>query len=84
MISYLISPSISTGGGGGWVWLGIVFGTDGSNWETWKTGWIAYKCSESRRVKKCVPEHVIMLKGPKDFSESFLEGLVVRMCSALM
>ena len=63
--------------------LGIVFGTDGSNCETWKTGWIAHKCSGSRRVKECVPGRAMMSKGPKYFSESFFEGLVVRMCSAL-
>ena len=83
MILYSILPSILTGGGGGWVQLGIVFGTNGSNWETWKTGWIACKCSGSQRVKECMPGHVIMSKGPKYFSESFFEGLVVQMCSAL-
>ena len=63
--------------------LGIVFGTDGSNCETWNTGWIARRCSGSQRVKECVPGQAMMSKGPKYFSESFFEGLVVRMCSAL-
>jgi hypothetical protein len=50
VISYSISPSISIGGGGGWVQFRIVFGVAGSSWETWKTGWIARRWSGSRRV----------------------------------
>jgi hypothetical protein len=49
-ISYSISPSISIGGGGGWVRFGIVFGVVGSSWETWKTGWIVRRWSGSCRV----------------------------------
>jgi hypothetical protein len=49
-ILYSILPSISIGGGRGWVWFGIVFGVVGSSWETWKTGWIAQRWSGSCRV----------------------------------
>jgi hypothetical protein len=38
VILYSILPSISIGGGRGWVRFGIVFGVVGSSWETWKTG----------------------------------------------
>ena len=33
-ISYLGLPSMLTRGGGGWMWLGIVFRVDGSRMET--------------------------------------------------
>jgi hypothetical protein len=38
VILYSISPSISIGGGGGWVRFRIVFRVVGSSWEMWKTG----------------------------------------------
>ena len=49
-ILYSGSPSISTGGGGGWIRLGMEFGVLGSSMETWKTGWIAHMESGSWRV----------------------------------
>ena len=39
--------------------------------------------SGSRKVHEWVPGRAIRSKGPKNFSDSFLAGRVVRMCSAL-
>ena len=44
------SPSMMTGGGGGWIRLGMVLGEAGSNIETWKTGCTARMESGSRKV----------------------------------
>ena len=63
--------------------LGISFGIAGLSCDTWKTGWIRQRCSGSRNVKECVPGWAMMLKGPRYFSESFLDGRVVWMYSAL-
>ena len=37
-ISYLGLPLMLTGGGGGCMWLGMVFGVDGLRMEMWKMG----------------------------------------------
>jgi hypothetical protein len=50
VILYSTLLSISIEGGRGWVQFGIVFRVAGSSWETWKTGWIAWRWSGSRRV----------------------------------
>ena len=63
--------------------LGISFGVAGSSCDTWKMGWIRRRCSGSHNVKECVPGQAMMSKGPRYFSESFLDGHVVRMYSAL-
>ena len=82
-ISYLSSPLTSTRGGGGWVQLGISFGIAGSSCDMWKMGWIVWRCSGSCKVNECVLGWAMMLKGPRYFAESFLDGHVVWMYSAL-
>ena len=77
------SPLTSTRGGGGWVRLGILFGIASSSRDTWKTGWIVWRCSGSHKVNECVPGWAMMLKGLRYFLESFLDGRVVQMYSAL-
>ena len=42
-ISYLGSLLTLTGGGGGWMQLGMVFGVDGLRIETWKMGWTDWR-----------------------------------------
>ena len=48
-----------------------------------KTGCMAQRWSGSHKVHEWVPGWAIMSKGPKNFSDSFLAGRVVWMCSAL-
>src|ERR1700719_4099766 len=77
------SPSISTRGGGGTIRFGIVFGVTGSSMEMWKTGWTAHMASGSLSMKECEPAFLMISKGPRNFSASFQEGLVVRKYFAL-
>ena len=72
------------GGGGGWSQFGMVFQVVGSSWEMWNTGWMACSCSGSQRVNESCPTCAIMSNGPKFFSDSFFEGLVVQKYVALM
>ena len=65
------------------MWLGISFRIAGSSCDMQKMGWIVQRCSGSRKVNECVLGQVMMSKGPRYFSESFLDGHVVRMYSAL-
>src|ERR1700730_305817 len=83
-ISCSKSPLISTGGGGGTIRFGIVFGVTGSSMEMWKTGWTARMTSGSRSMKECEPAFPMISKGPRNLSESFQEGLVIRKYFALM
>src|SRR5260370_32745510 len=77
LTSYSMSPSISTGGGGGWGRCGNGSSSTGSNWDMWKTGWMERKCWGRQRVNECEPGMAITLYGPRFFSESFFDGLVV-------
>ena len=63
--------------------LGILFRIAGLSCDTWKMGWIVQRCSGSHKVNECVPGWAMMLKGLRYFSESFLDGHVVQMYSAL-
>ena len=54
-ISYSGSPSITIGRSGVGSRFGKVFGDEGSNIETWKTGWIDRRCSGSQRVNESDP-----------------------------
>src|ERR1700726_4995028 len=76
------SPSISTGGGGGWTRFGMVFGVATLSWETWKTGCTARMVCGRRRVKDWGPTLEMISKGPRYFSESFFDGRVDRKNSA--
>ena len=78
-----MSPSTSIGGGGGWTRFGIVFGVAGLSCETWKTGCTARSWSGSRRVNDARPTCAIISKGPRFFSDNFLEGHMVRKWAAL-
>ena len=69
--------STMIGGGGGWTRSGMGFGVAGSNIETWKTRCTARKLSGSRKVIEWVPGHARISYGPRNLSESFLEGRVV-------
>ena len=60
---------------------GKEFRVAGSIMETWKTGWIECMLSGRWRVNKWVPAWVMMVKGSRNFSESFFDGLVVQMWS---
>ena len=44
------APSTMTGGGGGWIQLGMVLGEVGPNIEMWKTGCTAHMESGSCKV----------------------------------
>ena len=77
------SSSTIIGGRGGWTQSGIVFRTAGSNMETWKTRCTARRLSGSCKVTEWEPGQAIISYGPRYFSESFLEGLVVRKNCAL-
>src|SRR5882724_2941408 len=77
------SSSTMIGGGGGWIRSGIGFGVAGSNIETWKSGCTARRLSGSRRVKEWVPGSARISYGPRNLSDSFFEGRVVRKNSAL-
>jgi hypothetical protein len=54
-ISYSCLPSMSIGGGGGWIQFGMVLGVSGSNITTWKMGWMLRILSGRRRVKDREP-----------------------------
>ena len=72
------SSSTMMGGGGGWTWSGMGLGFAGSNIETWKTGCTVRKLSGSCKVIEWVPGHARISYGPRNLSESFLEGHVVQ------
>ena len=76
--SYSGSPSMTTGAGGGSVQFGIVFGTLGSNIETWKTGWTARMLSGKRSMTECIPAQPMISNRPRYFTANFFEGRVVR------
>ena len=63
--------------------LQISFGIASSSCDTGKMGWIVQKCSGSCKVNEWVPRQAMMLKEPRYFLESFLDGHVVQMYSAL-
>jgi hypothetical protein len=84
VISDSSSPSTSIRGGGGWTHPGIMFGVAGSSWETWKIRCMAFMDCSSQRVWECEPGLEMISKGPRNFSESFFDGWVVRKNSALM
>src|SRR3984893_14424367 len=71
------SLSISTGGGRGTIQFGIVFRVMGSSMEMWKMGWTACMASGSQSTKECEPAFPMISKGPRNFSASFWEGLVI-------
>src|SRR5258708_25856521 len=83
LTSYSILPSISTGGGGGWVHCGNGSSSASSNWDMWKMGWMEQKCWGRQRVNECELGMAITLYGPRLFSESFFDGLVVQKYFAL-
>ena len=64
--------------------MGMVFRKAGSNIEMWNIRCTAQRLSRSHRVTECVPGHAMISYGPRNFSESFLEGRVVRKNWALM
>src|SRR5882724_12730578 len=63
---------------GGWTRLGIRSGWAGSNMETWNTGCTAQRLSGSHRVTEWVPGSPRISYGPRNLSDSFFEGCVVR------
>src|SRR5260221_14615078 len=65
------------GGGGGFFLWGKGFWKAGSSCEMWKTGWTTQNCCGRQIVMECIPRVPIILKGPRFFSASFLEGRVV-------
>src|SRR6266481_2689367 len=77
-ISNLGSSLTKMGGGGGWTQSGIGFGNADSSMETWNTGCTARKLSGSHRVTEWVPGCTRISYGPRNLSESFLDGQVVR------
>ncbi len=83
LTSYLILPSISTGGGRGWTCCRNGSGSAGSNWDMWKTGWMEWKCWGRQRVNEHELGIVIISYGPRFFSESFFDGQVVQKYFAL-
>jgi len=83
-ISYSGSPLTSTGGRGGWIWLGMVFGVAVFNWDMWKTGWMECIESGSRTVMEYDPGWAIISNGPKFFSDSFLDRWVEQKYLAFM
>ena len=50
-----ISPSMMTGGGRVSVQFRNLLGAEGSNMETWKTGWMLHMESWRQRVKEMEP-----------------------------
>jgi len=73
-----------TGGGGVWTRYRMVFRMEGSSIDTWKMGWTARILSGKWRVQDKGPAWAMMLNGPRYFSDSFFEGLVVQKNFALM
>jgi len=61
----------------------MAFGMEGSRMDTWKTGWTARILSGKQRVQDKYPAWAMMVNGPRYFSDSFFEGLVVRKNFAL-
>ena len=61
LTSYLISPSISIGGGGGCEHCRKGSGVNGSNWEMWKTGCMERNWLGSQRVNECEPGVAMIL-----------------------
>ena len=53
------------------------FKVAGSNNETWKTGCTAWILSGSQRVMEWVPGSARISYGPRNLSDSFLEGHVI-------
>src|SRR5882724_5349949 len=72
------SSSTMIGGGGGGNQSGIGFRVAGSNIEMWKTGCTARRLSGSRRVTEWVPGSARISYGPRNLSDSFFKGHVVR------
>ena len=77
-ISYSVLPSTSTRGGGDCIRSGMELGVAGLSIETWNTVCTERMAFGSQRVKEWVLACAIMVKGPKYFSASFLEGCVVQ------
>ena len=74
----LYSGSLSTliRGGGDCTQFGIMFGMEGSSWETWNMGWMEFMESGSWSIKEWEPACAMIVYGPRFFSESFFEGHV--------
>jgi len=65
------------GRGGSWTHLGIRFGHAGSNIEMWKTRCTVWRLFRSHRVIEWVPGCARTSYGPRNLSESFLEGQTI-------
>ena len=83
-ILYLGSLSTSIRGGRDCTQFGIVLGTEGSSWEIWNTGWTEFMELGSQSIKEWEPACVMIVYGPRFFSESFFEGHVEQKYLALM
>ena len=82
-ISYSGLPSMIAGGGRGAKQSGMVFRWVSLICEMWKMGWTACMESGRWRVTECMPGLAITSKGPRNFSESLGDGLVIWRCLAV-